>query len=206
MVVRSSFVTNSSSSSFVALEVDSQEIADILREFEDELEELVECGNVDLDGSRVSIFIDDASAECPSTPEDIVHAIAGIFSWNYYEDYMCAQDDEEELDMSDYSEIIQRLIACKDEIMANLKAFKMSNGGQGWQGDDDSRYNQDWWEEDTLENIKAAIAVEKDCAIDEITDEDFDEYVGDKISSEEDICEYNPETKEFTHTRTTELL
>ena len=108
--------------------------------------------------------------------------------------------------MSEYSELVQRLIECKDEIMANLKAFKMSNGGQGWQGDDDSRYNQDWWEADTLESIKVSIAVEKDCEIDEVTDEDFDEYVGDKVSSEEDIYEYNPETKEFTHTRTTELL
>lgn len=206
MVVRSSFVTNSSSSSFVALEIDSQEVADILQEFADELEDIFECGNIDFDGSRVSIFMDDASAECPETPEDIVHAIAGMFSWNYYEDYQYSKEDEEELDMSEYSELVQRLIECKDEIMANLKAFKMSNGGQGWQGDDDSRYNQDWWEADTLESIKVSIAVEKNCEIDEVTDEDFDEYVGDKVSSEEDIYEYNPETKEFTHTRTTELL
>ena len=48
MVIRSSFVTNSSSSSFVALEIDSKEIAEILREFEDAVQEAFEYGKLEL--------------------------------------------------------------------------------------------------------------------------------------------------------------
>ena len=42
MVVRSSFVTNSSSSSFVCVDVNSKEIVDILHEFEEEVSEIFE--------------------------------------------------------------------------------------------------------------------------------------------------------------------
>ena len=206
MVVRSSFVTNSSSSSFVCVDVDSQEIVNILQEFEDSLQEILEGGVQYLNDTKVSIYVNEMSGDQPQKPEDIVHVIAGLFHWNYYEDYCYAQEDGEELDMSDYPEIIQRLVECKDEIMANLKSFKVTNGNQGWQGDDESRYDPDWYEAETLEAIKAEIAAEKGIEIDEITGEDFCEYVSDKVSTEEDICEYNVETKEFTHSRTTELM
>ena len=204
MVVRSSFVTNSSSSSFVCVEVDSKEIADILREFESELEEVFEyCGNLDFESeSKVNMYLDEAYADLPSNPKDIVHALAGLFDWRYSNDYC----EDEELDMSKYSDIAQRLVACKDEIMANLKAFKMVSGEQGWQGDSESRYYEDWWEADALQDIKEAIAENKGIEVDEVTNEDFCEYVSDQVSSEENICEYNPETKQFTYSRTTELL
>lgn len=207
MVVRSSFVTNSSSSSFVCVDINSKEIVDILHEFEAEMEDAFEMGGVNfISDTEVSIFVDEMSADHPQTPEDIVHAIAGLFAWNYYEDYGYAQEDGEELDLSDYPAIIQRLVECKDEIMANLKAFKMSCGSQGWQGDDESRYEESWYTPEHLEEVKAAIADEKGIEIDEVTNDDFCEYVADMTSTEEDICEYNPETKEFTYRRTTELL
>ena len=207
MVIRSSFVTNSSSSSFVSVDIDSKEIVDILHEFEEELDEIFEMGGVQfISDTQASIYVDEAYGEHPQEPDDIVHAIAGLFSWNYYEEYGYSKEDDEEMDMSEYPEIIQRLVACKDEIMANLKAFKMSCGNQGWQGDDESRYDEGWYEPDTLEEVKEAIASEKGISIDEITSEDFCDYVSDKISSEEDICEYDVETKTFTHSRTTELM
>lgn len=204
MVVRNSFVTNSSSSSFVCVDVDSKEIADILREFESELEDVFECcGNLNFESdTKVSMYLDEAYAEEPSSPENIVHSLAGLFDWEYFNDYC----EDEELDMSQYSEIAQRLVACKDEIMVNLKAFKMSVGEQGWQGDSESRYHEDWWEADTLQDIKETIAEMKGIEADEVSNEDFCEYVSDKISSEENICEYNPETKKFIYSRTTELL
>ena len=206
MVIRSSFVTNSSSSSFVCVDIDSKEIFDILKEFEDEIQEIFEFGHIDLSGdSNIELYMDEIYAESPQSAEDIVNALAGLFDYDYYEECGYAEEDDEEMDLSSYSEIVQRLVACKDEIMANLKHFRFVNGNSGWQGDDDSRYNEDWYEPDALENVKAEIAAEKGCEIDEITQDDFYDYVGDKVSIEEEVFEYNGETKEVTQYRTTEL-
>ena len=206
MVIRSSFVTNSSSSSFVCIDVDSQEIHDIIQEFEEEIMEIFECGNVDITGdTTVTMFLDEAYIDSPNEPEDILKSICGLFDYNFAEEYDYAQEDGEELDMSQFSEIVQRLMACKDEIMANLKYFKMVNGDSGWQGDSDVRYNEDWYEEDTLAEVKAAIASENNVEVDEITEEMFCDYVGDKISVEEHTVEYDASTKKFTHSRSTQL-
>lgn len=206
MVIRSSFVTNSSSSSFVCIDVDSQEIHDIIQEFEEEIMEIFECGNVDITGdTTVTMFLDEAYIDSPNEPEDILKSICSLFDYNFAEEYDYAQEDGEELDMSQFSEIVQRLMACKDEIMANLKYFKMVNGDSGWQGDSDVRYNEDWYEEDTLAEVKAAIASENNVEVDEITEEMFCDYVGDKISVEEHTVEYDASTKKFTHSRSTQL-
>jgi hypothetical protein len=207
VVVRSSFVTNSSSSSFVALEIDSKEIAAILKEFEDQVQEAFEYGHCEInDDGSISLFMDEAYSETPSDPGDIVTVLASLFDWNFYDDYCYAQEDGEEPDMSQFSEITQRLVAAKDEIMANIKSFQITNGESGWQGDSDCRYNEDWYEPEALADIQSDI-MEKhgySCA-DDITDEDFCDYVGDKISIEENVFKYNGVTKEVTKYRITEL-
>lgn len=207
MVVRSSFVTNSSSSSFVALEIESEEIAEILREFEDAVQEAFEYGHCEInDDGSISLYADEAYSEIPSSPEDIVTVLASLFDWNFYDDYYYAVEDGEEPDMSQFSEITQRLVAAKDDIMANIKSFQIVNGESGWQGDSDCRYNEDWYEPDALEAVKAEIAAEKDCEIDDITEEDFCEYVGDRTSIEENVFKYDGVTKKVTQYRTTELM
>lgn len=207
MVIRSSFVTNSSSSSFVCVDIKSKEIVDILREFENEFDALVELGQIMINSdTEAEIYIDEYYADAPNKPEDIVHVIAALFDYSYYEEYGYAEDDEDyDLNMEEFSPITQRLVESKDEIMKNLEYFKLMIGNSGWQGDDDSRFNENWYTEEALAEVKAAIAAEKDCEIDEITDEDFADYVCDKISIEEDVYEYTAETKELKNYRTTEL-
>ena len=206
MVIRSSFVTNSSSSSFVALEIDSKEIAAILKEFEEKVQEVFEYGHCEInDDGTISIYMDEAYAETPSEPEDIVPILANLFDWNFYEDYCYAQEDGEEPDMSQFSEIVQRLVAAKDEIMANIKSFKIVNGESGWQGDSECRYDEGWYEEDALEELKEEIAESLGKTVEELTDDDFCEYVGDKVSIEENVFEYDGVTKKVTQYRTTEL-
>ena len=103
MVVRSSFVTNSSSSSFVALEIDSNEILEIFREFEGAIKAAFGCsngfdneedfdeddcdmdegylfGNVTInDDGTISIYADEAYTDLPDKPEDFVPILANLF-------------------------------------------------------------------------------------------------------------------------------
>ena len=207
MVIRSSFVTNSSSSSFVCVSINSKEIVDILKEFEDELQEMFEYGGLNfMSDTEVEIYMDEAYAETPNSPEDLLHIFAGLLDYQYYDEYCYALEDEEELDMSQFKEVVQRLIASKDEIMQNLKTFRLTNGHSGWQGDDDTRFEEDWYEEEDLAYIKETIAEEKGCTVDEVTSDDFCEYVCDKMNTEECVYEYNGETKEVNQYRTTELM
>ena len=206
MVVRSSFVTNSSSSSFVCMNINSNEIADILKEFEDELQDIFDCGYFHIsDDGDIEMYIDEGYADEPRDKNDIIHILAGLFDYRYYDEYCYASEDERELDLSQFNEVVQRLITSKNEIMDNLKRFKIINGHSGWQGDDDTRFDEDWYEEDTLQQIKETICEEKGCEMDEITSEDFCEYVCDKMNTEECVYEYNGETGEETRYRTTDL-
>jgi hypothetical protein len=190
----------------VALEIDSKEIAAILKEFEEKVQEVFEYGHCEInDDGTISIYMDEAYTELPGEPDEFVPILANLFDWNFYEDFCYGAEDGELPDMSQYSEITQRLIAAKDEIMANIKSFSITSGESGWQGDSECRYDEGWYEEDTLEEIKEEIAESLGKTVDEITDSDFCEYVGDKVSIEENVYQYDGKTKEVTKYRTTEL-
>lgn len=206
MVIRSSFVTNSSSSSFVCVSINSKEIVDILMEFEDELQEIFEYGNIYMSGDEfVELYLEEGYADEPRSKNDIIPILAGLFDYCCYEEYCYAVEDGKELDVSKFNEVVRRLMSSKDEIMANLKRFKIINGHSGWQGDDDTRFEEDWYEEDTLQEIKEAIAKEKGCSVEDITSDDFCEYVCDKMNTEECVYEYDGETGKETRFRTTEI-
>ena len=84
MKCRVDFVTNSSSSSFVILEVNSHSFADIIRRFQDELEEQGWYQINELDGSKVSLYGDEMFADTPSNVSDIVSSLARLFYEEVY--------------------------------------------------------------------------------------------------------------------------
>ncbi len=210
MHVRSSFVTNSSSSSFVMVSVKSKLICNILEEFQDELNETLQefgSGLLFYGDDTVEIYQEEGYCELPSTVEGILECLAKAIDDQYaYDCYEEDADEATEKDYSAYSKPLQKLMENREAVLESIEEAKVVDGEQGWQGDSECRYNEEWYESDTLAEVQADIMDEHGySSVDEITDEDFCDYVGDKVSIEENVVLYDRAKNEFLKYRTTEL-
>ena len=222
MKCRVDFVTNSSSSSFVILEVNSHSFADIIRRFQDELEEQGWYQINELDGSKVSLYGDEMFADTPSDVSDIVSSLARLFYEEVYipGDY-CTEEDEEyareefeeslnTIDEDDCSfalemRIAKAIIDAKGNIESDLQSIEFISGSVGYGGDDESRYDEDNYDETTLKEIYKTIAEKNHCALENVTYEDFCKYVGCEMSTEENSFRYIKETGEMQRNHRFEL-
>ena len=72
MKVRTDFVTNSSSSSFVTVDIENPVFAALCEQFEAIFEDEYDCFHVCVDGDNVHIDLEEGYASVPSSLEDLV--------------------------------------------------------------------------------------------------------------------------------------
>ena len=212
MKIRSDFVTNSSSSSFVVMNVESETLSNILKKFADELS----CGyiSVEVNGEELVLSTEDY-VEPPEKVLDIVPAIAKLFCYEVYipnsyedeEEEEEAKEEFEEILEEDevYSEIAKEIIENREAIEKDLKVFSGEFSDYSYGGDSDALYYRENYDEEYLNEILEKIAEENHCMIDEIDNDAFIRYVGKYIGEDKVSVDYSRELGEINSSRTFRL-
>lgn len=222
MKIRTDFVTNSSSSSFVSINAENEVLAEILKKYKESLDEEC-CCNVSIDGSEIRVHIEEAYADVPTSQKEVFASLLSAFGCEDYEDDNCEcegcncdgscdchcsdnpegcccecheKEDEDNEYYGNNPELIKELKTNRKAIINAMKRIEFTTGDVGWQGDSESRYEMSNYDEETLNMYFAEIAAENGCEIDEVTEDDFCEFVSDKMSIEETTYKYDAETGE----------
>ena len=203
MKVRTDFVTNSSSSSFVTVEIDNPVFAKICEQFREVLEDEDGCFQMMLDGSCVEIHFEEGYASVPTSLAELVDCLIEVLmGWDEYYDEEYEDEEPEEGTPHHVAYLMKRK---EQEIIDATASVTFSAGDVGWQGDSDSRYYKENYSADELAYYLGEIAAKNACTVEEVTEEMWDEYVGDKTSIQDETFTYNRETGEVSHTKSMTL-
>ena len=203
------------------MKFESNTLAEIIRRFSEEyVEKATErnplCG-FNIDGDVIE-YREDESDYVDNFPETLVDAlnffISMFYRWGENPiEISKKENDNKKVDLSDYDsentplrfKIVKEIFEKRKDILEDSQTVEIVSGDYGWGGDDESRYYEDNYDEDTLKEIYKTIAAKNHCSLENVTYEDFCEYVGCEMSTEENSFRYIKETGEIQRNHSFEL-
>lgn len=201
MKFRIDFVTNSSSSSFVLIKIESQTFSRIIEKYKDYiLDERISVNDFNIiEDNKVTLMFENGSDKVPENLQELMYCLVSIFEPDVVEEFLIGTlqlKDVSDLQTNVKKQIAQDIIENKDNILEDLKSVDWSWEEQGSGGDNDDRYDPDNYSEERLSKLYEDIANELGTTVDDVTEEDFEEYVDCMASYRKESFEYNKETGE----------
>ena len=227
MKVRRDFVTNSSSSSFITVQIESKTLSEIIKRFQlevcpklyDEDVDLTEedfngytyvLNNSNVDGDVVTYTEQDGYIyEAPKNLREALNTFISLFDTEYAiisrKGCVPKIDFEEENPLPKNSQIAKEILLRSKEIFNDIGDVEIEYNDYGWGGDSDTRMYPDCYDKRTLKKIYKNIAAEKGISVDEVTEEDFEDYAGCRSSNDTERFTYSKKTGKCKYRRTLEL-
>lgn len=213
MKVRSDFVTNSSSSSFVSMSIESPLLAKMLEDYKAVLEER---------GELPGELWDDCYLNIPFTVQEGSTIFAGDEELGAFEDVpesledafrlFCETIEQAEFDsfLSDEAKpkvgpLVRTLWAMQDEILSDIESVDWHYMNSGWGGDSEVRFDPEWFPKESADAIWAEIAEEKGVPVGELTQEDWGQHVSGEVSVEKSSFSYDRRSGKSMYERTVGL-
>ena len=177
MKIRNGFVTNSSSSSYLVMTVRNRELVEVIRELtEKELRENYICIVIE-DDETIRYEEECSSIERIFDLDGVINQIAYVISPRIEDtDYDCANGNA-------LDKVAHKIVENKDKLVESTELVEVIESHYGYGGEDDSRYEKSHYTPEQLNDIYNEIAQKKSILADDVSDEDFSEYVASKSSS-----------------------